>query len=339
MFLFHLYIHKHANFSPYPLPSRRLAFHKAQLTARRSLEAARRLERQVLLRSYTKPASTPSRSGANSPAPSLGPVRRRPTHKSQQQRPDDPVAAASSDLTQSLHRAHRLVQDELARSVALHDHLHESTAQLRQLGGAYGRMEDLLASSRDLLGTLLTSTKSDTWYLQTTFYLLAATLGWLVFRRWLYGPLWWLVWLPLRLVFRTGSTAVGMGMGVGVGTGKGGGAGARMQVVDGAGTRVAVEMSDGAVPTMQVAGGQKGENVGEDPVRGMDEDSMIEKVGRILDRDEQLAAEAGAGAGAGAGAEAEAEIEAPGSEGEEAAVPDERLREEVIQDSRVRDEL
>lgn len=335
MSLAHLYIHKRANFSPHPFPSRRLAFHKAQLTARRSLEAARRLERQVLLRSYTKPASTPSRSGANSPAPSLGPVRRRPTHKSQreQQRADDPVAAASSDLTQSLHRAHRLVQDELARSVALHDHLHESTAQLRQLGGAYGRMEDLLASSRDLLGTLLTSTKSDTWYLQTTFYLLAATLGWLVFRRWLYGPLWWLVWLPLRIVFRTGSTAVGMGMGAS----KGGGAGARMQVVDGAGTRVAVEMSDGAVPTMQVARGGRGENVGEDAVRGMDEDSMIEKVGRILDRDEQLAAEAGPGAGTGA--EAEAETEAPDSEEEGAAVPDEQLREEVIQDSRVRDEL
>lgn len=332
---------RRANLFSSPLPSCRLAFHKAQLTARRSLEAARRLERQVLLRSYTKPASTPSRSGANSPAPSLGPVRRRHTHKSQQQRPDDPVAAASSDLTQSLHRAHRLVQDELARSVALHDHLQDSTAQLRQLGGAYGRMEDLLASSRDLLGTLLTSTKSDTWYLQTTFYLLAATLGWLVFRRWLYGPLWWLVWLPLRIVFRTGSTAVGVGMGMG----KGQGAGARMQVVDGAGTRIAVEMSDGAVPTMRAAGAGR-EEVG-DAVRGMDEDSMIEKVGRILDRDEQLAA--GTGAEAGVEAEAEAETGADlsmstpdGQEEEEqeaVVMPDERLREEVMQDSRVRDEL
>ncbi|KAF3768960.1 hypothetical protein M406DRAFT_239590, partial [Cryphonectria parasitica EP155] len=262
------------------LKSARIDFHKAQLTARRSLDAARRLERQILLQSYaTKAASTPSRSGANSPAPqpqaALGPRRRHTQRGAGNRDPDDPAAAASSELTRSLHRARQLVQDELARSVTLHESLHESTVQLRQLGGTYGRMEDMLASSRDLLGTLMKSTKSDTWYLETTFYMLAATLGWLIFRRWLYGPLWWLVWLPLRLVFKTGSGAVGM-----VRSGSGPSSGARMEVVDGGGRRVDVEMGvEGTVPTVSVGGGGEGRKVD----KGADPDSMVEQVGRIVD--------------------------------------------------------
>lgn len=254
------------------LKSCRISFHKAQLAARRSLDAACRLERQLLLQSYAKPP-TPSRSGANSPAPSLR--RRHTLHHHRGPKPnndDDPVVAASSDLTQSLHRARQLVQDELARSMTLHETLGESTSQLKQLGTTYGRMEDMLTSSKDLLGVLMKSTKSDTWYLETTFYMLAATLVWLIFRRWLYGPMWWLVWLPIRLMFRTGSTAVGM-----VGTvGGGSSSGATMEVVDGSGKTVAVDMgSQGAVPTARVGG--------EDTVVHGDADSMVEMVGRIVD--------------------------------------------------------
>lgn len=162
--------------------------------------------------------------------------------------------------------------------MTLHETLQESTIQLKQLGTTYGRMEDLLTSSRDLLGVLMKSTKSDTWYLQTTLYLLAATLAWLVFRRWLYGPLWWLVWLPLRLVFRTGSTAVGI-----AGGNRGGNSGAvtMMEVADGTGKKtVAVDMGrEGAsVPTAKVGGGEE-RKVASDG----DPDSMMEMVGRIVD--------------------------------------------------------
>lgn len=206
--------------------------------------------------------------------------------------------AASSDLTQSLHAARQIVQDELARSMALHESLQASTTQMKQLGGTYGRMEDMLTSSRDLLGVLMKSTKSDTWYLETTFYMLAVTLGWLVFRRWLYGPLWWLVWLPLRIMFKTGSTAVSMAGGKGA---------ARMQVVDGAGKRVEVEMGEGAVPTVQIGGEKERAPDG-------NLDSMVEKVGRIVDGEEPPAAEA--------------EVFVPASDGQDAA-----------QGGRVRDEL
>jgi protein transport protein SEC20 len=57
----------------------------------------------------------------------------------------------------------------------------------------------LLNNSKNLLGTLLRSQKSDTWYLETAFYILSATIAWLVFRRLIYGPAWWLVWFPLKL--------------------------------------------------------------------------------------------------------------------------------------------
>ncbi|PSS03592.1 hypothetical protein BD289DRAFT_420679 [Coniella lustricola] len=293
--------------------SARIAFHKAQLTARRSLEAARRLERQILLRSYASRAATnattspQSRSGATSPVPSFANPssrRRQGTHHSKTG--GDPVISASSDLTRSLHRARQIVQDELARSMTLHETLQESTTQLKQLGGTYGRMEDMLVSSRDLLGTLMKSTKSDTWYLQTTFYMLAVVLGWLVFRRFFYGPLWWLVWLPLRLVFKTGSGAVGM-----VGGAPGGaGSGARMEVVDGAGRRVEVDMGqEGVVPTAKV--GKEGERT-----NGWgDPDSMAEQIGRIID------GEAGR---PGKALDEEADVHQPVvSEGEDGRVRDE----------------
>jgi hypothetical protein len=36
------------------------------------------------------------------------------------------------------------------------------------------------------------------------------TCSWLVFRRILYGPLWWLVWLPLKLLWKFSITTLGI---------------------------------------------------------------------------------------------------------------------------------
>ncbi|KUI56582.1 hypothetical protein VP1G_03934 [Cytospora mali] len=222
------------------------------------------------------------------------------------QRYDDPVVAASSDLTLSLRRAHQAVTAELGRSIAVHETLAESTQKMRQLGTGYSRMDDMLRSSRDLLGVLMKSTKSDTWYLQTTFYLLVGTLGWLVFRRFMYGPLWWLVWFPVRLAFRTGSSAVGM-----VGSGSGGRpAGASMGVVDErGGAKVVGVGEEGAVPTVEVGGGGA---TGGKGASEADPDSMVEKVGRIVDRvEEQVGGGEGEGEGEG---EVEAEVFVPVSD-------------------------
>lgn len=188
------------------------------------------------------------------------------------------MVAASSDLTVSLRRAHQAVTDELSRSIAVHEALHESTLKMKALGSNYSRMDDMLRSSRDLVGVLLKSTKTDTWYLQTTFYMLLATLSWLVFRRFMYGPLWWLVWLPVRLVFRTGSTAVGL---------VGGKPDATMEVgvggSDGQSAKVVGVGEDGAVPTAQVGQADKHAAGGET----RDPESMVDKVGSIVDRIEE----------------------------------------------------
>lgn len=117
---------------------------------------------------------------------------------------DQQIVGASSNVTSALRRTHDLIAAELDRSEYAHQTLTESSAALKQLNESYGDLDTMLASSKDLLGTLLRSQKSDTWYLQTAMYMLMVTGAWLLFRRILYGPLWWLVWLPVRLLFGTG---------------------------------------------------------------------------------------------------------------------------------------
>ena len=78
----------------------------------------------------------------------------------------------------------------------------QSTAALSTLSESYNNLDHLLSSSRTLVSSLLRSQKSDTWYLESAFWLLVVTISWLVFRRILYGPGWWLLYLPVNLVWR-----------------------------------------------------------------------------------------------------------------------------------------
>lgn len=54
------------------------------------------------------------------------------------------------------------------------------------------------------MSSLIHSQKSDTWYLESAFYIVAATIAWLVFRRLIYGPGWWLLYLPTKWLWRLG---------------------------------------------------------------------------------------------------------------------------------------
>lgn len=90
---------------------------------------------------------------------------------------------------------------ELQRSQFARETLEASTRELSALSERYTNLDTLLSSSKSLVGTLINSRKSDTWYLETTLYMLLATIAWLVFRRILYGPGWWLIWLPVRFVW------------------------------------------------------------------------------------------------------------------------------------------
>ncbi|KAH9220423.1 Sec20-domain-containing protein [Leptodontidium sp. 2 PMI_412] len=169
------------------------SFRKAQISAKRSLEAAQRAERDLLLQSYLEP-----RSDTSSPAP----AQHRQTQQNIELSKDEKTVNASSDVTIALRRTHDMMAAELARSKFAHETLNESTAALAQLSETYSTLDTLLSSSKNLLGTLLRSQKSDTWYLETAFYILLTTIVWLVWRRLLYGPTWWLVWFPMKMFIK-----------------------------------------------------------------------------------------------------------------------------------------
>ncbi|KAM7207017.1 protein transport protein sec20 [Rhypophila sp. PSN 637] len=273
------------------------SFRKAQLSARNNLLAAQRLERQLLLSALSPPQpASPALSGRSSPttASATVPAPTSPTsipspnlfkshlrrHKSTKPKENN-VVNASTDVTEALRRTHNLITGELEKSAFARQTLAESTEALKELNKNYEGIDSLLSKSRTLVGTLLKSQKSDTWYLQTAFYILLCTLCWLVFRRFLYGPLWWIVWFPLRSAFRTGklvSNSIGTGSTVQESAG-----GARMEIVgsDGEGYRVVGVGQEGAVPTV-VVGGEKGKPKQQ---KGGDEEeeSLVEKVGRIIE--------------------------------------------------------
>lgn len=183
------------------------------------------------------------------------------------------MIGASHDVTQSMRRTHDMMTAELAKSDFAHNTLKESTEALAQLSDNYSSLDTMLSSSRALLGTLLKSQKSDTWYLQSAFYLLVVTIGWLVFRRLLWGPTWWLVWLPLKLLFRT---TVGVSSAVGLF----GGSQVPSELESasiGSGSQQQAYMNNRDVPTIQV----EVPPTESQAVEG--EDSMIQEVGRIID--------------------------------------------------------
>ncbi|KAK7632701.1 Sec20-domain-containing protein [Phyllosticta paracitricarpa] len=170
------------------LKQARSQFRKAQLQAKRNAEAAKQKERELLFAGIQEGNTLPSAG------------RRRDANSKLTQ--DEIVAAASSDVTAALRRTHHLMTSELSRSRFAQETLDQSTAALAELGERYTDLNTLLSSSKTLVNTLLRSQKTDTWYLETTLYILLTTLVWLLYRRLLYGPTWWLIWLPLKLTYK-----------------------------------------------------------------------------------------------------------------------------------------
>lgn len=184
---------------------------------------------------------------------------------------------------------------ELSRSQFAHDTLKESTAALQTLSESYSTLDTMLSSSKNLLGTLMRSQKSDTWYLETAFYILAATIAWLFWRRILYGPTWWLVWFPMKMfikgwmgVFATISSNMGSGVEVSsvAGSVTAVTSLAASSVVHRKATR-GPRISDIKPPVVTVGGGGRGA-----PMRGPNvpgavwppkEEKVSEQVGRIID--------------------------------------------------------
>lgn len=179
----------------------RASFRRAQLQSKRNIDAQRQREREQLFASR--------RSGATNGNDSVVQPGRA---KSQKELTQDELAVnAANDVTRALRRTHALMVGNLQQSSFAQQTLEESQQQLTSLSERYKSTTDLLQSSRSLVKTLITSQKSDTWYLQTSVLILLVTLGWLIFRRLLYGPLWWLAWLPTKYFFKLLYTVFGIG--------------------------------------------------------------------------------------------------------------------------------
>ncbi|KAJ4858798.1 sec20 domain-containing protein [Trichoderma breve] len=286
------------------LASYRATLRKARLSAKKNLERARRLERELMVQSFVEPISETNTSAGGS-------TEEHRQLQSSLSEEDRQTVGAASNVTNALRRTHALIAAELSKSEFAHQTLTESSAALKQLDQSYTSLDGMLASSRDLLGTLLRSQKSDTWYLQTALYMLMVTAGWLVFRRLLYGPLWWLVWLPLRILFGVGTKA-GSAVMHSRSPGQSGKAGV---VIDG---KIRVDgLPDESLPTAVVGRDSK--------VVESEDESMVEKVGKIVDAVHE-ADELGSIPG-----ESEGDHDDKLQEGDAAEV--------VVEDSRPRDEL
>ncbi|KAI9830769.1 MAG: hypothetical protein M1826_004402 [Phylliscum demangeonii] len=184
----------------------RTGFRKAQLQAKRTAERARLQARDLLFAGVDSPSGGVGGVGGVGSGTSGSSGRGRKTRGGGAPVSQDELELdASGDVTAALRRTHQMLQGELSRSQFAHDTLQQSSEALQTLSESYSRISTLLTSSRSLLSSLLRSQKSDTWYLETAFYVLAATIVWLVFRRFVYGPLWWLVWFPLKLAWRASS--------------------------------------------------------------------------------------------------------------------------------------
>ncbi|KHJ34992.1 putative sec20 domain-containing protein [Erysiphe necator] len=193
------------------------SFQRAQLSAKRRLEMARTQERVALTQSYLEYAQIYSDSTNLSSSPlTFTELENHPLKKNRQQRPllslsnEEKEINAASEVITVLRRTHNLMANELSRSQFANDTLKGSTEALAQLAQTYSTLDTLLLTSRNLVGTLLRTQKSDTWYLETAFYILLSTICWLVFRRLLYGPLLWFLWYPIKIVVKTTSRVLSL---------------------------------------------------------------------------------------------------------------------------------
>jgi protein transport protein SEC20 len=186
------------------------------LTAKKASQSAKQKERELIFASLNNPPPPESTASPNGSAQDLFSARRKhPASNTKQLTKEELEVDASTNVTASLRRTHDLLSTELSRSRFAQETFDQSTAALADLGEKYSDLGSVLGKSRELLGTLLRSQKSDTWYLETAFYLLIATLGWLVFRRILWGPFFllprflfrWLVWPPISIIL----SVVGLG--------------------------------------------------------------------------------------------------------------------------------
>jgi protein transport protein SEC20 len=249
------------------LKNARGAFRRAQLQASRNAKGARQRDRELL---FANRAGDPENGM---------PGRRKGMEKLTQ---DELALNASADVTAALRRTHDLMQGNLQQSQFAQQTLDESSAALASLEESYGGVGDLLKGSKGLVGQLVKSQKSDTWYLETAFWILAVTISWLVFRRLLYGPLWWFVWLPFKgLWWLAALTLNAIGLTAGAQP-SAEGVSSSVANAPGMNANGIPTFAQGRPPRSMYVGGKGG---GWDrPAQPPGDDSMVEKIGRMTEK-------------------------------------------------------
>ena len=179
------------------LKAARANFRKAQLQAKRTADAEKRKEREQLFADRKQDGQAQSRV--------------RNTHEKLTQ--DELAVRAAEDVTIALRRVHNQLEGELSTSQFAQQTLDESQQALNNLATSYAGTTDLLKTSRGFVGQLVRSNKSDTWFLKTSFYLLAATIIWLIYRRLLYGPMMLLIIWPLKMMWWVSMKSFGVVLG------------------------------------------------------------------------------------------------------------------------------
>ncbi|CAK7265238.1 Protein transport protein sec20 [Sporothrix epigloea] len=268
------------------LTDARREFRVAQLAAHRHREDALRNQHRQILASYIDEVDSKEDGSDEEEIGWEGRTSRPATHGRlplPAAKHVSPTTSAAADVTAALRQTHARIAGEVGRSEFAAQTLAESSRALAELGDKYGSggassggdINSSLKSARTLVRGLVTAHKSDTWYLQTAMYMVAATIAWLLFRRLLYGPLWLLIWWPLRTIF---GTAVWVGRASSGGSNKI----AITSVRVGENPVTSVVTSLVMATSDVVAEVHETETLDATPLGGGNLDSMLEDVGRII---------------------------------------------------------
>jgi protein transport protein SEC20 len=262
------------------LKNARQAFRRTQIYVKKAEDTARRKERDERLRLLREPprVATPTDDGTTSLSNSqtlLRPPSRKSNRKAEQTE-DDLLVSASSDVLAALRQTHALMATEVERSHFAAEILSNSSRELEQLGESYTDLDSMLKTSKGLVTQLMKSNKSDTWYLLSARTLLMVVAAWLVWRRLLWGPTWWLVWLPLKMLYLSMMMITRPLIGLGSGSAieePGVDLGGRSMQVMSSGSVVPGIVGDGKAPVVQV-----GQDDAQDPSQ---DGSLSQKIGRL----------------------------------------------------------
>jgi protein transport protein SEC20 len=136
-----------------------------------------------------------------------------------------------------------------------------------------------------LVTQLMKSNKSDTWYLMTARTFLLVVLVWLVWRRLLWGPTWWLLWMPLKIMYTTLMAIMGP-FGVSSDVGEPGAGTSSLRIMPSASERPPA-FAERQAPYIQVGRGGGGGGVppAKDPSK---HGSLSQKIGRMVEEAEKI---------------------------------------------------